>query len=47
MECFRSEMAALVAITLLEMTPGYMPKMNKAEEMHESVYEAFNKCLDL
>ena len=48
-ECFRSEMAALVANALLEMTPGYMhPETNKAEEMHQSLRRKhLNKCLYL
>lgn len=48
-ECFRSEIAALVASTLLEMTPGYTyPVMNKAEERHQSMCtKHLNKCLDL
>lgn len=37
-ECFRAEMAALVANALLDMTPGYThPEMNKAEERHQSI----------
>ena len=48
-ECFRSEMAALVANALLEMTPGYMhPEMTKAEERHQSLCtKHLNKCLYL
>ena len=48
-ECFRAEMAALVANTLLEMTPGYAhPEMHKAEERHQSICKRhLNKCLDL
>ena len=48
-ECFRAEMAALVANALLDMTPGYThPEMNKAEERHKRICrEHLNKCLDL
>ena len=48
-ECFRAEMAALVANVLLDMTPGYThPEMNKAEERHQSICrEHLNKCLDI
>ena len=48
-ESFRSEMAALVANALLEMTPGYThPEMNEAEERDQSIYrEHLSKCLDL
>ena len=48
-ESFRSEMAALVANALLEMTPGYThPEMNKTEERDQSIYrEHLSKCLDL
>ena len=48
-ECFRSEIAALVANALLEMTPGYAhPEMNKAEERHQNICKKhFNKCLGL
>ena len=48
-ECFRAEMAALVANALLDMTPGYThPEMNKAEERHQSICrEHLNKCFDL
>ena len=48
-ECFRSEMSALVANALLDMTPGYThPEMNKAEERHQSICrEHLNKCLDI
>ena len=48
-ECFRSEMAALVANALLDMRPGNThPEMNKAEERRQSIYKKhLNKCLDL
>ena len=48
-ECFRSEMAALVANALLDMTPGYThSEMNKAEERHQSICTKHLKnCLDL
>jgi len=48
-ECFRSEIAGLVANALLDMTPGYMhPEMNKAEERHQSICKKhLNKCFDL
>ena len=48
-ECFRSEIASLVANALLAMTPGYThPEMNKAEERHQSICrEHLNNCLDL
>ena len=48
-ECFRVEMAALVANTLLEMTPGYThPEITKVEERHQSICrEHLNKCLEL
>ena len=48
-ECFRAEIAALVANALLGMTPGYThPEMNKAEERHQSICrEHLNKCLDI
>ena len=48
-ECFRTEMADLVANALLDMTPGYThPEMNKAEERHQSICrEHLYKCLDL
>ena len=48
-ECFRAEMAALVANALLDMTPGYThPEMNKAAERHQSICrEHLNKCLDI
>ena len=48
-ECFRAEMANLVANALLDMTPGYThPEMNKAEERHQSIsWEHLNKCLDI
>lgn len=48
-ECFRAEMAALVANALLEMTPGYThPEMRKAEERHQSICKGhLHKCLDL
>ena len=48
-ECFRAEIAALVANALLDMTPGYThPEMNKAEERHQSICMVhLNNCLDL
>ena len=48
-ECFRAEMAALVANALLDMTPGCThPEMNKAEERHQTICrEHLNKCLDI
>ena len=48
-ECFRSEMAGLVANALLEMTPGYMhPEMTEAEERHQVLCtKHLNECLDL
>ena len=48
-ECFRVEMAALVAKALLNMTPGYThPEMNKSEEIHQSICKGhLNKCLEL
>ena len=48
-ECFRAEMAALVANALLDRTPGYThPEMHKAEERHQYICKKhLNKCLDL
>ena len=48
-ECFRADMAALVANALLEMTPGYTyPEMHKAEDRRQSMCtKHLNKCLDL
>ena len=48
-ECFRAEIACVVVDALLEMTPDYThPEINKAEEMHQSIYARhLNKCLDL
>ena len=48
-ECFRAEIAALVANSLLDRTPGYThPEMYKAEERHQSVCKRhLNKCLGL
>ena len=48
-ECFRAEIAALVANALLDITPGYThPEMKKAEERHQSICrEHLNKCLDI
>ena len=48
-ECFRAEVAALVAKALLETTPGYThPEMHKAEERHQSLCtKHLNNCLDL
>ena len=47
-ECFRAEMAALVANALLNMTPGYThPEMHKAEERHQSMCAKYlDKFLD-
>ena len=48
-ECFRAEMAALVANALLDRTPGYThPEMHKAAERHQSICKKhLNKCLNL
>ena len=48
-ECFRSEMAALVANALLDRSIGYTHhEMHKAEERYQSICrEHLNKCLDI
>ena len=48
-ECFRAEMAALVANALLDRTPGYThPEMHKAAERQQSICKKhLNKCLNL
>ena len=48
-ECFRAEMAALIANAPLDRTPDYThPGMHKAEERHQSICKKhLNKCLDL
>ena len=48
-ECFRAEMAALVANALLDRTPGYThPEMHKAEERHQIMcMKHLYKCLEI
>ena len=48
-ECFRAEMAPLLANALLDRTSGYThPEMHKAEERYQSIRKKhLNKFLDL